>query len=437
MELGSADWVRAEHHTDVGNPLPYYVHIRTGEMQWELPESEHLIDLTKIASNVGKFVARLKQEVGSRDAIAGVGESELADLDYDDLAERSSAVTGSKSYHNKQKLSRMLKKPTARQEAENMPWLYFRQMSLVVIFVWVATMIATIVVQVDTLVNLGQVSNDVARPSLQVSKATPIHLSVQLLHVSWPHATFLPSAVACAGRTVVLGDRFEIYSLELPSHPTKQSHLAPASQGPLEMQVLVSTKNIPAPWSALALVCSEQSEWHLSGISHCSAVVMLEKSGRAVWEQPLPAAGKKPRRWPLGASFVGTLESITVASRGSEHCPGGAFDWAVLGATEAGDAVAFCPQDDQLQPARRVATRDSMGTSARLGAQGDVWRLETDFSLPSGRIWARGLCELGEPQGRRAGRSFVVAGVVDSTAELYQLGDLPAGELTSLRTEEF
>merc|ERR1719223_135291 len=163
-------------------------------MTWALPEDEQLIDLTKISSDVGKFVARLKHQADGLGADASVDGSGTSDLDYEDSEdERPSVVTRNLSYHNRRRLKKVLKGPTARQEAELMPWLYFRQMSMAVIFVWVATLMGTIAIEVDNLLISGaDASDDAGGPSLKRPKASTISLPVQSLHVTWPHATFLP-----------------------------------------------------------------------------------------------------------------------------------------------------------------------------------------------------------------------------------------------------
>mmetsp|Transcript_134861 Transcript_134861/g.419019 ORF Transcript_134861/g.419019 Transcript_134861/m.419019 type:complete len:462 (+) Transcript_134861:1-1386(+) len=412
-------WLRCEHVSDSGQPLPFFVNAWTSEVHWEAPPGAQIIAVPELAP-APTSVRTMDEELD--------GEATLVPLSLE--------------MERRKKVAR--RRPGSKYDQASMPWKYFTQITLCTIGLWAMSLLYCFK---DRKYLLAPRSPSVA-PS-----------SAQLVQLEWPHEFFSPVALACRGDRLFLGDRFEIYAGELPPLPSR------AEVWPLRLEPVLLSEDLPGPWLAFDVLCGGGA-----GPGACASLLLLAVDGRTLWQLPLPqvrgrrpAAAVSPRRWPLGLSLEAGLLAFAALEgpAATGHCSrdGGASGrggpaWAVLGATERGEVVVLCPRNGQLQPARRIGLGPQATSAEELLAvhadgQGALWRLArggrgeasgggggaalrssaaADGSppqthlLPPGRAWARGLCGL-EPGG------FVLAAEADRP-ELWHVRLSEDGTLT-------
>jgi len=398
-------WLQCEHVADSGQAVPYFLNAWTSEVCWEAPAGARIINLHDTMKQASEPTARRS--------------SSIHGLDY----ETSSRVQFEIEEPEVEMGAR--RRPGSRHDQASMPWKYFMQLTLFMIALWIATFVYCIVDR-DYLLDRR------SRPQI-----------TQQVMLSWPHVFFSPVAMTCKGGTIFIGDRFEIYASELPaalpSPPSKRGQTP--EPWPLRLQQLFLAEELPGPWMSFDVVCSTGK--HPRG---CTSLLLLDRNGRTVWEQPLPthpgdsdsAEKAPPRRWLLGASLEVGLRTIALLDGrdAARHCGGhssasrlAGTQWALLAATERSEVIVLCPRDGQLQPARRVAGdlqasgvlevlavhfdgRGSLWHVTRStdihsngGTTGDTTELGSSaagggalppkaWQLPQNRRWASGLCEL-------------------------------------------
>lgn len=228
--------------------------------------------------------------------------------------------------------------------------------------------------------------------------------------IEWPHSTFRPSGLACAGSSLGLADRFEV-------HGTNMSDALQHWENGPTLSPLLRAHEVKASWKSFALLPCAHDEF-----PDCNpTLLLLQRSGQVVVEHDVQSA-TGPRFWPLGPALNGTLSAITLA--GDQEASLCRFrrnpttSWALLGATDSNLVVVLCPIGDRLETIRTtletpqesnvevvglhsdasrrtwLLTRGQDG-SAKLQAwtEGGVSPLAT-WRLPVGRYWAPGLCGL-------------------------------------------
>mmetsp|Transcript_6298 Transcript_6298/g.17971 ORF Transcript_6298/g.17971 Transcript_6298/m.17971 type:complete len:957 (-) Transcript_6298:312-3182(-) len=396
-------WLQCEHVADNGQPLPYFLNAWTSEVCWTAPVGARIINLHDTTLPISEMQ-------GSPSMRAP--DSETSGMEHFEIEEPEAEAAAKR-------------RPGSSHDQASMPWKYFMQLTLFMIALWIATFVYCIVDR-DYLLDRR------SRPQI-----------TQQVMLSWPHVFFSPVAMTCKGGTIFIGDRFEIYASELPaalpSPPSKRGQTP--EPWPLRLQQLFLAEELPGPWMSFDVVCSTGK--HPRG---CTSLLLLDRNGRTVWEQPLPthpgdsdsAEKAPPRRWLLGASLEVGLRTIALLDGrdAARHCGGhssasrlAGTQWALLAATERSEVIVLCPRDGQLQPARRVAGdlqasgvlevlavhfdgRGSLWHVTRStdihsngGTTGDTTELGSSaagggalppkaWQLPQNRRWASGLCEL-------------------------------------------
>jgi len=319
-------------------------------------------------------------------------------------SKRGAVLSGSPEAMLLESVPRM---PGSTHGQASMPWKYFSQVTAGLMFLWAGLVVYCLIAEGAILFNQTE------------------HPKARRLESEWPHEMFMPSAVACAGEMLVVGDRFEVHGVRLPRE--SDSLIIPER---VEMELLLSAEDIGAPWVSFDLVCPE---------GKCDALMLLEQDGRTMVEVPLATQpGSVVKKWPLARSLPGSIVAfVTVdGTSASRHCKRGnsTKSWAIFAATDAGESVALCPRASQLHPSRRVAASWPHPTHHAVGGDliglhvdklGHFWRLthavSSEFasnasigslggylhasaasgkyngrwSLPRGRTWARGICGLG------------------------------------------
>jgi len=282
----------------------------------------------------------------------------------------------------------------------------------------------------------------IAEGAIIFSKSNPAR--ARRLASVWPHDTFIPSAVACAGELFVVGDGFEVHGVRL-----SQESGALTIPKKVEMELLLSAEDIGAPWVSFDLACG------LSVRGRCDELLLLEQGGRRIMQVPLNVQpGSVVNHWSLVPSLPWSIITfVTVdGARASRHCKrgNGTVNWALIVATDRGDSVALCPRGSQLHPSRRVSASwphphhhdvggdliglhvDGLGhfwrvthaisgeygsctggnsPSGVLHASGATGRYHGRWSLPSSRTWAHGIC------GLPTGKGFIMAAMHSSIGQ--------------------
>lgn len=340
----------------------------------------------------------------------------------------------------------MRRRPNSRHESNSMAWKYFAQVGGAVAVLWVVTLawVAAYGRWVPSPVpgmggaaasgrecRLGGGEGATSWPPAGAAEAgspgstgKQRALLTRLLDVEWPYPHFEASALACAGSTVVLADRFFV-------------HAAPSIHAPFAAAVLSS--DMPSKWQSLGTLASGKR------------LLLIESGGGAVLERALKTNGTEPhasRRWALGPSADFSLTAVAglEAAAGLPACaallagrPAPAPGWALLGAASSGEVLLLCPLADtsRLQPARVLAKPAGELLGIAAGAAGELWllarsgagaallrispdgRTEGVWQLPPGRRWANGLCFLPDGGGLLAAASNVSA--AGTVPELWHL----------------
>lgn len=194
-------------------------------------------------------------------------------------------------------------------------------------------------------------------------------------------------------------------------------------------------------------VADSESDEEAWATTDCTAIV-LEREGRAVWEQPLHGVsgnGTQVRaavRWVVDERLSDMIRAfaVVVGDQAKHACTSigasaSASGWALYAATEKSEVVSLCPSDTGFLEPRFVLSSsppelvvDKSGDDplgVLLDRQGRLWLMERTadghhteirawssdgpfvgaWQLPSDRRWATGLCEL------PGGRGLVVAAV--------------------------
>eukprot|EP00927_Polykrikos_kofoidii_P073755 TRINITY_DN69775_c0_g1_i1.p1 TRINITY_DN69775_c0_g1~~TRINITY_DN69775_c0_g1_i1.p1 ORF type:complete len:977 (-),score=121.22 TRINITY_DN69775_c0_g1_i1:134-2959(-) len=416
-------WIECEHFGTEGMNNPFYFNTITGEVTWNPPDSAEVMSLSAMA----KSVVALQQSVEDQKRGFLTEDMSLGDNNNDDL--RTPMI-----------FTPMTKRPGSSYDIASMPWTYFVYICALNISLWSMT---TGWLLWTTFFSRFETSDSPKRND-PISESLSANASA--IGVTWPNRFFRPSAIACAGEELLIGDSFQLYTAdskfwqareEVPSHKEQSLQL---------QQLRIS---VPAePWKAAAVVRSDNASYSL---------LLLGRSGREIvevaWEVAvgLPVV---PRRWAVSRRLSASLRSFSAASGTAvaavcndqtsvsssrlDAATGGKvasldgreIGWGIYGATEHGEVVLLCPDSDQgsLEPVYVVASfprlsfndttvkgdqseiigvhLDGAGTlwlvthRTAVGAisRTDVNAFATDgtsrgsWKLPPGRVWTPGLC---------------------------------------------
>lgn len=461
-------WVQLSYFNDYGQPIPYYVNSESDEVLWEAP-ADAVMDIQTIDSAVKFLHARVAQIKEAKEQQANtVPESatvpEDADRPKSDQPNPSHSTPSSSSSDEEEEvwdprqedrdeqeeqgmapqhnchidgsldssvsMQCVPPRPGSRHDPAAMPWRYFWQLSTSVACFWV---LSGFWVLLDCVPGADQVLVSWIALSELTPESTPHAnpLDFELLSVNWPHRFFRPSALGCEGSHLVLGDRFTVHTLKIPS---------PLAGSLVHLQQSLAARELPPSWRALDVVTQRGND----GLP-IATLLVLEAEGRVVMEHSLASgtafASDKaaPRRWAISISLGSTLRTIVAVPEGSQSEAAHTsitcgertrsevlVPWALYGSTAKGDVVALCPRrrtDNslELEPVYAIAdTRgenwavnglhmDENGTLWYLMEQATVssaelhaWTAEGDhqyWRLPGGRRWASGLCALDGAQG--------------------------------------
>jgi len=319
--------------------------------------------------------------------------------------------------------------PIADSYSNDIPWRYFMHVGIGVIVLWVSVF-GWIVCYGSYEYHDPTLDDEESTwlPSNMEAQAAPLSpqggivrtrsytlggrpLLAERLAVAWPHRFFQPTALACAGTTVFLGERFAVHAATLP--PIFAS--APHVQG---FVPAVFSVDVSAPWGAL------------SALESGERLLLVDDSGTAVMERVRRMNNTTTntvvtRRWRIGQSANFKLRAIASVEGDAvaDVCaPLGIArpQWALYGTTELGEVVSLCPSDDRLEPVRVVSKQldenmELIGVAVDL--EGALWWLAQSngraelrastvdgvalgaWQLPSGRSWACGLCASGRGNG--------------------------------------
>lgn len=225
---------------------------------------------------------------------------------------------------------------------------------------WLLAWVACLCYTVDLVVN----SKDfLQQDNIKLAVQQPGRL--EAVRISQMLSKEAPSALACAGSTLVLASSFEIFVGEFPT----------AFSDKLPYASLTSTltaRNLTAPWTSLAVLQSASEP----------RVLLLEPAGTAVWEHALLSKGEVPRQWHVGSTLTASLLHISAVFGPvvAEECGSSDHDWLVTAATDKQQLVVLCPQDGVLQPVRVIADVKNSTTGSRTAG----WRIDT---TGSGQCW--------------------------------------------------
>lgn len=361
-------WYQCEFFTDAGERIPYFVHMVTEEVRWDQPSEDQIIKLSTVKKKVAQLQKRTRQ----------LDEASLNEEDGDDpIAE-----------DGWNRVFQVLpKRPGSRFDQASMPWRYFRQISLGLVIIWCIAIIFCL----DVLVM------EIVRPMAQPNTT----VLASRVAIEWPHGSFRPSGLTCAGYSLGLGDRYEIHSTDL----TPVLHQW--GNGPKLLPVL-QAQDLTTSWKSIA--------WMSCPMPQCSPrFFLLESSGMMVVEH---RAGVEANSWVLGPA-MGTLTAIAPAGQTEQDICSrrhAQASWTLLGATTSKRVVLLCPIGKRLEAIRTLlAIEDLDGEIAGVhSAGGIIWMLvlgvgsgrlqawtedrSLSWRLP-GHHWAPGLCALPDSHG--------------------------------------
>jgi len=409
----SGIWLRCLNKDSVGQDIAYFVNTLTGEVSLEAPPFSQVIDFPAVNASVEALQRGLPQEPPSL-------------------------------------FRPMARRPGSRYDAASMPWKYLRQASLAATYLW-----AVSILYIGIYEFLPQ--SPTAAVTMLVSKDEEVQ-QISRVHVSWPHAFFRPSALACTGNDLMVADKYMVHIAQMPSAwPSSELQDRSVEEGDAQLRIQpLRLANLSTYWKSLSVASEDTS----AGSEQCTSLFHLEVDGFAVVEHPIPKKGcsgtVSTRRWVLSArlrSAVRAIQAVTGAPA-VEMCqqrrnPSSSMEarWALYGASEHGEVVLLCPEASGATleprfvvagpfPLQDAAAAPTYGAaevvSEILGLWHDeghaVWLLTRvvgskqallrawtsggallgTWQLPAGRRWVSGLCGLG------GGRGFLVTSVPEA-----------------------
>jgi hypothetical protein len=285
---------------------------------------------------------------------------------------------------------RVLNGPSLSDESQaTIPWQYFRNVTRAIMLPWLLAWVACLGYSIDLLANP---EHFLQQGNIALANEPRMLEAVRVSQMK-PKGT--PSALACAGNTVVLASGFDIFVGELPTaFPDEVEYTSLTSA--------LTARNLTGPWTSLAALHSA-SEPHM---------LLLETAGRAVWEHSLVSNGGVPRRWPVGPSLGAPLIQISAVfgPAAVEECGSSEHNWFVTAVTDKQRLAVLCPEDGVLQPVRFLAhvlpstihahklqagelMQVSMDGSGGLLHRSGLGSTPQSWRLPEGS-WVPGFCQL-------------------------------------------
>jgi len=314
-------WIKLEMPTDVGRGLPYYLNTKSTEVVLQEPAGM-VLDLPTIRSAVEFLEQRLhldKLPPNPKDDASIFGASPRATAD--DIEETIVAAPLGWEQSDEQlraPIETVARRPGSKFDPRTIPWRYFRKTSLTVATCWFITAVWIVV-------------RHIVFSKWQLPQAA-------LVETEWPHPLFKPSAIACTGDTLVVADRFAIYTAELPAAEDED-------QTPLNFQPLLKATERTMQWRSITSQnCAEGT---------CSALFLLAKDGQSVTEiNP----GKRAKTYPLGPDVDLDLHAISHMSEeaAEQHCAGETM--GLFAATDKGEVLATCLYDGYIMPMYTIAS---------------------------------------------------------------------------------
>eukprot|EP00927_Polykrikos_kofoidii_P047487 TRINITY_DN41670_c0_g1_i1.p1 TRINITY_DN41670_c0_g1~~TRINITY_DN41670_c0_g1_i1.p1 ORF type:complete len:1158 (+),score=153.49 TRINITY_DN41670_c0_g1_i1:146-3619(+) len=420
------EWLECEHIDSTGMSHAYYLDMNTGMTTWTQPDPTTVVSLPALAYSIKKMRTMLDR---SDETCSASGSS-------DDGRTGTHLV-----------FAPMAKTPNSSRAAAEMPSKYVQEIATFSALTWVAAILF--------LLCLGDRYFEGPPPrNFENNRSVA---TMEAVRMDWPNRFFRPSALACDGNKLLLGDSFGLHTLDV----AKSS------------QLNLSRVQIPdsmEPWRALAVISAGANP----------RVLALGETGREVVEIELDGQMTRvSRRWSVSPRLAVPLRVISTVSGGSlaseAACNSlGATrktstnrvrtvakhdgDWALYGATELGDVVLLCPEiaHGQLEPVHVVASLGSLSSSGSGADQTELIGVHIDdantlwvmlhspsavtgkattqtnvrawdvdgthrgeWTLPRGRRWAPGLCVLAH------GHGIVVSaeqqGLSEARPELWRL----------------
>lgn len=425
-------WLECSHRSDSGQFVPYFLHLRTGNVHWDPPAVGNIVSLPLIASTIQQLsdFSKLEQcsEQGDPTRLSCSQPSQPCprDEEIQALETEPTDVQRISPQSSPTNLAPMRRRPDSKHESLSMAWKYFSQVGIMAVCMWAVTLFWMCVLGsfgfdartgVTTSAHLASCEKQSGSGSMFSREAMPLvsknelasstswSLSADRLDLAWPHRLFQPTALTCAGSTLVIGERFAVYattSSSLPEGLSQDQHYTTAVVSP----------DMPSPWRALGMN---------AGGAH---LFLVEAGGKAVLQKPLAGGAggdddSSVRRWALGPGADFSLKAITIfaGDLASSLCAVlgvASTEWALYATTSAGEIVSLCPfREGQLAPVHATAIEsnvDLLGIASNDG--GALWlltnsssgtelrRLSSDrtrdgvWELPASRHWAMGLCSL-------------------------------------------
>ncbi|CAL1161481.1 unnamed protein product [Cladocopium goreaui] len=370
-------WLQRVLENDLGQPVLYFVNTKTLDVMWTDPPISQQLFFEDLDMEIRRLVDPAGESLAG-DVILGQETSD--DLQQFEIA-GSEAAEGPSVPAAQQPLVPTLRRPGSSHGQSSMPWKYFLQISSMILCVWVVT----------TLYCMINVGREAGRATLFQGKAGP-----------WPHDFFAPSALACHGQQVLLGDRFTVYPGRID-----QEGLS------MDDAIFSTLEGHGFEWGAIAA----RSAQHL---------FLLQRDGHAIHEF---FDGALVQRWEVSLADAVHAMSLLSADLARQHCQNSAASepdihpWAILAAA-GHDVVILCPRSHgshgTLYPRRWLpqAASEHATVALQMPSREHLWLLRSqtvanqaeksakvwlvrehlqsghmdNFALPKDRSWAPGLC---------------------------------------------
>mmetsp|Transcript_83439 Transcript_83439/g.150526 ORF Transcript_83439/g.150526 Transcript_83439/m.150526 type:complete len:1021 (-) Transcript_83439:152-3214(-) len=436
-------WLQCQCEGDSGHVTPYWVNSRTADVSWNHPGAAQIIDLPLLGISVNALHSRVSTSASREQRGNGEVEAPVRGglprqtgavrfrLPEAPAISRFDRASASESLP----FELMPESPNSTVSSSQLPWHTFQQTCRAWVCLWLITMLAI-----------------TCDPKYYDSPHAPREIydrkALVQLQTVWPHAYFRPSALSCsgAGKTLILGDQFSIYTADLPpaGELQNQSSSAWPSSQEIEFEPAISTMDLGSTtWRSFGLLYGKGQD----SFSSATALLLLSTDGTVVVERDLGShSHNKLIQWTISPMLDHVLQAIQpVEGAEADKCASKAsgfvnLGWAIYAATDAGQVVVLCPAlNHMLQPLHVVlalrrrksapsfmSVVDSHTGTVKvvrekiIGMHVDVsasvlwlfvssttgkaeiraWDLSGKgvlgrWPLPSGRRWAHGLCDLG------------------------------------------
>eukprot|EP00929_Paragymnodinium_shiwhaense_P019994 TRINITY_DN13462_c0_g1_i1.p1 TRINITY_DN13462_c0_g1~~TRINITY_DN13462_c0_g1_i1.p1 ORF type:complete len:1061 (-),score=213.43 TRINITY_DN13462_c0_g1_i1:344-3526(-) len=344
-------WIKLEMTTDTGKNLPYYLNTKNQEVVLQEPAGM-VLDLPTIRSAVEFMEKRLNLDklpslpqddaciFSSASSVLSPSSARFSKGSETDFTQETivAAPLGWEDQADEQlraPIETVAKRPGSRFDPRTIPWRYFRKTALTVACVWTVT------------------AGWIFFRHIMYSKwQLP---SAKQVETDWPHKLFKPSAVSCTNDTLVVADRFAVYSTGLPS---AESGVTAAT----DFKPLLTAADRPTQWRSVT------SQDCAAGT--CSTLYFLAKDGLSVLEYH--PARKSSKLWPLGPDLDVNLHAIAHMSKEAAalHCGN---TWGLFAATHDGEVLVTCAIGDYVTPMFTLAgSPESLNTVKATSADVDT-----------------------------------------------------------------